>query len=294
MDLFALVDPVYLVVLLLSILVMFGLHRLISKFSSSATANTQAPVANEGNIIDRANPNRENEEEEDGESDDEEPNRAQNAGQHAAKMLGKKKRAKMEREAARKEFNRYQLEQNKEKVTEQKKQMKELRKQERTAEKEQAIEDEAWEKHLQEKQKKEEEEYQSWKSTMSLDASGSGESEKTKLERRAEDVIAVVKRDRIVILEALSATFHTSTAKMVELLTELVKERRLEGIFDEHGKFIFVSQEDRLKIAKIVQRRGRVGIAELTREVNSVISIDPVLPEETPLAAPSDPAALLT
>ena len=217
----------------------------------------------------------ENEEESD-ESDEEGVQNVNNAAARVPKMMGKKKRAKMEREAARKEFNKYQLEQNKERMAEQKKELKEMRKQEKVAEKAKETEDEEWQKYLEEKRKKEEEEYQNWKPTISIEETGSMATDKENLEARVDEIISAVKQERTVILESLSARFHTSTAKMVNLLTKLVKERRLEGVFDEHGKFIYVSKEDRLKIAKIIQRRGRVGIADLAREVNSVVSIDPL------------------
>lgn len=63
---------------------------------------------------------------------------------------------------------------------------------------------------------------------------------------------------------------------MVELIQRLVAEGKLEGILDERGKFIQIGREDRLKIAKTIQRRGRVSIGDLSREVNNMISLDPI------------------
>lgn len=292
MDLSTILDPVYIAVLLLSIAFMVGLHTLIYRFSSNPNSTNEAGRAPQNEVVPREiRPEEAEEDEDSGDSDEEEPQHAQQGQTRVAKMMGKKKRAKMEREAARKEFNKYQLEKNKERLVDQKKELKEMRKQEKVADKAQATEDEAWEKYLEDKRKKEEEEYQSWKHTISVEESGSGETEKENLEARVEDIIATVKQERSVILESLSARFRTTTAKMVELLTTLVKEKRLEGVFDEHGKFIYVSKEDRLKIAKILQRRGRVGIADLALEVNSVISIDPLpveLPEDSQSASTGD------
>lgn len=282
MDLSTVLDPVYIAVLLLSIAFMVGLHALIYRFSSNPNSTNEAGRAPQNEAAPRERQLEEaGDDEEEGESDEEEPQLAHQGQAQAPKMLGKKKRAKMERDAARKEFNKYQLEKNRERIMDQKRELKEMRKQEKVADKEQATEDEAWEKYLEDKRKKEEDEYQSWKHTISVEESGSGETEKENLEARVEDIISTVKQERSVILESLSARFRTTTAKMVDLLTTLVKEKRLDGVFDEHGKFIYVSKEDRLKIAKILQRRGRVGIADLAREVNSVISIDP-LPVELP------------
>jgi hypothetical protein len=284
MDFLSSIDPVYAAVLVLSALFMFGLHTVIYKVSSKNPApaplnagNPQPMAQNRARQQDEEVDN----DEDDDSSDDEGPNQANNGRDVAPKMIGKKKRLKMERKAALKEYRKYQLEQSKERQAEQKKELKELRKAEKVLDSEKATEEEAWEKYIAEKRRKEQEEYERWKGTMEIGESGSGDQDRWILENQAENIIAVIHAERVVVLEALSARFHTSTNLLVELLTKLVKERRLEGILDESGKFIHVSREDRLKIAKIVQRRGRVDISDITREANLLISLEPIL-------APSD------
>lgn len=291
MDFSTVMDPVYIIVLVFSILVIIGIHTLINRATANvapvAPVNERppAPVREQHVQLDRAGVD----EAEDSDSSDEED--PQDAHRALPKMMGKKKRLKMERKAALKEYRKYQLDQSKERQVEEKKRLKELRKSEKVAEKDQAAQDEAWEKYLEEKRQKEEEEYQSWKSSMTVQASGSGDSEKDGLVAQSDTIIALIQRERSVILESLSARFQTSTAMMVELLEKLVKEGRLEGVFDEHGKFVYVTREDRLKLAKIIQRRGRVGIGELTREANAIISIDPIAEPEPEPSLESDPTA---
>ena len=289
MDFSTVMDPVYIIVLVFSILVIIGIHTLINRATANvapaALLNERPPahVRDQPVQLDR---NDADEAEDSDSSDEEDP---QDAHQALPKMMGKKKRLKMERKAALKEYRKYQLDQSKERQVEEKKRLKELRKSEKATEKDQAAQDEAWEKYVEEKRHKEEEEYQAWKSSMTVQASGSGDSEKDVLAAQSEAVIASIQRERSVILESLSARFQTSTAMMVELLEKLVKEGQLEGVFDEHGKFIHVTRDDRLKLAKIIQRRGRVGIGELTREANAIISIDPIAEAEPSLE--SDPVA---
>jgi len=293
MDFSVFMDPVYLLVLALSILVIIGIHLLISRSSSNVVPavplNERAPNVGMDNRHVRAHEEMEYGEESDSSGEED----VQAADTALPKMMGKKKRLKMERRAALKEYRKYQLDQSKEKQLEEKRRLKELRKSEKAAEKDQTAQDEAWEKYLEEKLLREEEEYESWKPAMSVQESGSGDSERESLTREADHVISFIQRERSVILESLSARFQTTTALMVELLSNLVNEGRLEGIFDEHGKFIHVTREDRLKLAKIIQRRGRVGIGELTREANAIISIDPI-PEPEPSSSSSpnlDPVA---
>lgn len=294
MDFSIVMDPVYILMLVFSILVIFGIHAIINRVSPNtapiAVHNDRqpAPLPERPVLGDAAG----DEAAEESDSSDEED--VQNANPALPKMMGKKKRLKMERKAALKEYRKYQLDQSKERQVEEKKRIKELRKSEKSAEKEQAEQDEAWEKYIEEKRQQEEEEYQSWKHTMTVQESGSGESEKDVLAAQSDRIIALIQHERSIILESLSARFQATTAAMVDLLTRLVSEGRLEGVFDEHGKFIYVTREDRLKLAKIVQRRGRVGIGELTREANALISIDPLNdPEPEPSSSSSvfDPVA---
>jgi hypothetical protein len=280
MDFSKLVDPIFMGVLLLSILVTLGLYILIYKVSSPA--NVVNPPAHEPQVV-RNQPQRQNNLDENDEEDsdtDDETEQAQHgprAGQ--AKMMGKKKRLKMERKAAMQEFRRYQLEQSKERQAEEKKRLKEVRAKEKADEKEAQTEDEAWQEYLRKKEEEEQKQYEAWKSSMSVESSGNEHSQKDNLESMTGEIIATILRERVVILESLSSQFETTTSLMVELLQKLVTEGKLEGIFDERGKFIQLSREDRLKIAKAINRRGRVSIGDLAREVNNLISLEPV--EET-------------
>lgn len=291
MSILASIDPIFALVLVLSVLCMFALHALIYKVSTRKDpverVNERVEVEERPERV-QVRAEQANDEEEGESSDEEGLNEGNTTG---PKMMGKKKRLHMERKAAMKEYRKHQLEQSKSKQAEQKRELKELRKAEKANETEKLTEEEAWEKYIEDKRRQEEEEYQRWRGTMTIGESGSGDQDRLHLETQSESIISTIQQERVVILEALSSRFRTSTNLLVELINQLLKERRLEGIFDETGKFLCVSKDDRLKLAKIIQRRGRVDITELTREANLLISLEPTSSHDdsdsTPVASSS-------
>lgn len=268
-------DPVFVGVLVFSVIVALGLYFFIYKLSPSPTQPAPGPQPAPPRAQVRDNhvqqPQPRDDEDDSSDSEEEEP---QEREVGKPKMMGKKKRAKMERKQALKEHRQYQLEQSKAAQAEEKAWIKALRKEEKEKEAKEAADEQAWQEYLRKKQEKEEQEYAYWKQGMQVESAGSGETERDILRSRKQELIGIVVRERVVLLESLASRFQTTTALIVELLTECVNQGGLEGIFDERGKFIHVSREERLRIAKIINRRGRVSITELSREANALISLE--------------------
>ena len=55
----------------------------------------------------------------------------------------------------------------------------------------------------------------------------------------------------------------------------------LTGVMDDRGKFIYISEEELLKVKKFIEQRGRVNIAELAKSSNELINLKPVVVNET-------------
>ncbi|CAL8292944.1 unnamed protein product [Arctogadus glacialis] len=49
------------------------------------------------------------------------------------------------------------------------------------------------------------------------------------------------------------------------------------GVIDDRGKFISISLEELSAVARFIQQRGRISIAELAQASNSLINLTPVL-----------------
>ena len=49
----------------------------------------------------------------------------------------------------------------------------------------------------------------------------------------------------------------------------------LTGVMDDRGKFIYISEEELLKVKQFIEQRGRVNIAELAKSSNELINLKP-------------------
>ena len=59
----------------------------------------------------------------------------------------------------------------------------------------------------------------------------------------------------------------------------------LTGVMDDRGKFIYISEEELLKVKKFIELRGRVNITEIAKSSNELINLQP---EVAPVAEISD------
>ncbi|OWZ23440.1 hypothetical protein PHMEG_0001688 [Phytophthora megakarya] len=148
------------------------------------------------------------------------------------------------------------------------------KKREEEAKIEQALEEQE-RKLKEEKERKEKEEFDQWKDMFSIEEQG------TKLEEDCEEsqmllqqFVDYVKSHKVVLLEDLASEFNLATQDAIERVESLQASNRLTGIVDDRGKFIYITEEEMDKVAKFIQRRGRLGFAELSKECNKLIRLD--------------------
>ncbi|KAL3670208.1 hypothetical protein V7S43_004521 [Phytophthora oleae] len=148
------------------------------------------------------------------------------------------------------------------------------KKREEEAKIEQALEEQE-QKLKQEKERKEKEEFDQWKDMFTIEEQG------TKLEEDSEEsqtllqqFVDYVKSHKVVLLEDLASEFNLATQEAIDRVESLQASNRLTGIVDDRGKFIYITEEEMDKVAKFIQRRGRLGFAELSKECNKLIRLD--------------------
>ncbi|KAK1941276.1 DDRGK domain-containing protein 1 [Phytophthora citrophthora] len=148
------------------------------------------------------------------------------------------------------------------------------KKREEEAKIEQALEEQEL-KLKEEKERKEKEEFDQWKDMFTIEDQG------TKLEEDSEEsqtllqqFVDYVKSHKVVLLEDLASEFNLATQEAIDRVESLQKSNRLTGIVDDRGKFIYITEEEMDKVAKFIQRRGRLGFAELSKECNKLIRLD--------------------
>jgi hypothetical protein len=85
--------------------------------------------------------------------------------------------------------------------------------------------------------------------------------------------IDYVKTNKVVVLEDLAANFKLKTQAAIDRIIDLQKENRLSGVIDDRGKFIYISEDELLAVAKFIKQRGRVSISELAEHSSALINL---------------------
>jgi hypothetical protein len=71
-------------------------------------------------------------------------------------------------------------------------------------------------------------------------------------------VIAVLRKNKLSLLEDLSHKFKLSTKDLVSKIQELEKASSISGIFDERGKYLVIESDEWQSIKNYINVRGRV------------------------------------
>lgn len=143
----------------------------------------------------------------------------------------------------------------------------------------------AWEAleaaRAEEQRKKDEAEFDEWKDLIEVNASGSVAAESLdNNEGLLEEFISTIQRRKVVVLDELAAQFKLKAQDVVARIQTLEQEGRLSGIMDDRGKFLCISAEEMDAVARWIQRRGRVNIAELVAQSNKLIDLNPPIEED--------------
>jgi len=109
---------------------------------------------------------------------------------------------------------------------------------------------------------------------LNLEADGGAESS------RDPDLIALRKR-----LEEIAAEFQLKTSKVIERLEHLEKGGQISGIFDDRGKFVYIERKEMEGVADWLNKKGRIGRADLVAACNRIIRLNPTEEDKKKLAA---------
>ncbi|CAL8239757.1 DDRGK domain-containing protein 1 [Gadus morhua] len=209
-----------------------------------------------------------------GESDQEE----EQQNLQATGKVGAKKQRKLEEKQAKRAHREAELGER-----EERKKLQELRDQERRKEEErerlsEQKEEEEEHRLREEERKREEEEYLKLKASFIVEEQGEAEPLSEDQSRNLlQEFIQYIEDSKVVLLEDLASHFGMRTQDAIARLQDLLAEGSLTGVIDDRGKFISISPEELSAVARFIQQRGRVSIAELAQASNSLINLTPVL-----------------
>ena len=130
-------------------------------------------------------------------------------------------------------------------------------------------------KLMEEKARKEKEEFDQWKDMFTIEEQGTKvATDSEESQALLQQFVDYVKSHKVVLLEDLASEFNLATQDAMDRIEALQASNRLTGIVDDRGKFIYITEQEMDKVAKFVQRRGRLGFAELSKECNKLIRLD--------------------
>jgi len=218
-----------------------------------------------------------------GEDEDEDEG---DGGDRAARRNAQKQQKKQERRDQQQAERQVRQQQDtakseKQKKYDQKQQEKEAERLQKETEEQKARED---------KEKKEQEEFAKWKDMFAVeaegedDAAGGGES-------AVESFIEYVKRRKVVNLEDLAAEFRMRTSAAIDRLEQLEKLGRLSGIFDDRGKYVYITSEEMSAVADWLKKRGRINRPDLVAACNRLIRLNPTAEDKAALEREARSAA---
>merc|ERR1712232_183841 len=129
-------------------------------------------------------------------------------------------------------------------------------------------------KQREDKEKKEQEDFEKWKDMFAVAAEGE-ETGSLAGEAAVERFVDYIKVRKVVLLEDLAADFHMRTSTAIDRLKGLERQGRISGIFDDRGKFIYITTEEMADVSDWLKNKGRISRADLVAACNKMVRLRP-------------------
>lgn len=211
------------------------------------------------------------------ESESEGEDASRNIAGFNEEKMGAKKRAKLEAKAEKRMQREHELQLREEKKKKEELLADERKKTEQKEEEEIKKREEAERLAREEKERQEYEEYLKMKEAFSVEEEGFDENDESESENQLQQFVRYIKEKKVVVLEDLASTFKLKTQATIDRITDLQNDGVLTGVIDDRGKFIFISEQELLAVAKFIKQRGRVSILELAESSNNLINLKPII-----------------
>ena len=124
-----------------------------------------------------------------------------------------------------------------------------------------------------EQKQKEYEQYLKAKRSFVVEEEGFDTNVETESQNKLIDFINYIKEKKIVMLEELAGEFKMKTQDAITRIQELLNSEQLEGVIDDRGKFIYITQDELDSVAKFIRQNGRVSITDLVENSNRLIQL---------------------
>ena len=76
-------------------------------------------------------------------------------------------------------------------------------------------------------------------------------------------------------MDELAAHFDLRTQDAIKRIESLLEMGRIQGVMDDRGKFICITEDEMAAVAKFMNRKGRVSVMDLVVESNKLVDLTP-------------------
>lgn len=84
-----------------------------------------------------------------------------------------------------------------------------------------------------------------------------------------------IQTHKVVFFEDLAGHFQLTTKEALDKISELESEHLLNGVVDDRGKYICITEQEMDACKRFVNEKGRISRAELVMEWSRIISLEP-------------------
>ena len=78
-----------------------------------------------------------------------------------------------------------------------------------------------------------------------------------------------------MLFEDLAAEFSMTSKDVIDRIQRLQAAGRLQGITDDRGKFIHITDQEQEAVSRYIKTKGRVNKSDLLMECNKLVRLQP-------------------
>lgn len=190
--------------------------------------------------------------------------------------IGKKKLQKLEMKAEKKAAREQEAQLREEKKLQKEKEDEIQQRLEEEREAREREREEEEKRLIAEQKQREYEQYLKAKQAFVVEEEGFDSSQDTDQQNKLVDFINYIKEKKIVMLEELAGEFKMRTQDVITRVNELLDTEQIEGVIDDRGKFIYITQDELDSVAKFIKQNGRVSITDLVENSNRLILLNKI------------------
>jgi len=85
------------------------------------------------------------------------------------------------------------------------------------------------------------------------------------------EFVSEVKSQKVVRVGDIAERYRVSPQQISARIKELQDSNRINGVLDEHGRFVYIGPNEMKAVADIVRQKGRISLADLAIEIAELV-----------------------